>query len=271
MKFLKWLSIVLIVIIALFFIIPLFLPSSFHIERSTIIEKPVNIVFQTAIDMNQRAKWDPWLEVDPEATINITMKQEIIGSGYSWNGEIIGEGKITIQEFVPDKLIKSEIEFIAPQSMKADISWDFENIGKATKSTWSFEGTLSYPFEKWVGIFMDKSMGPQFEKGLSNFKLLVETLPDLAGRTGEINESQFEGLFVITIKEDCPTNKIISKMMEIFPVLMSYLKQNNLEMSGSPFSIYHPSLKEGYVILECGLPVNKKIEGYKNIVFKELP
>ncbi len=271
MKFLKWLGIIILIIIALFLIIPLFLQSNFHVERSTVVEKPVNVVFQTAIDMNQRAKWDPWIEMEPEAKMNVQMTPEVIGSGYSWKGEIIGEGKITINEFVPNELIKSKIEFIAPQSMESDVIWNFMELDEGTKIIWAFEGTLSYPIEKWFGLFMDNTLGSQFEKGLSNFKSLVESLPDLAGRTGEIKETQFEGLLAVTIKEQCAMDKLSSKMFDMYTTLMAYLKNNNIEITGSPFAIYHACIVEGHTMLECGLPISTKIAGKENIKFIELP
>lgn len=271
MKFLKWLGIILFLLLALFLIIPLFLPASFHVERSTIIERPVEMVFQAAIDMNQRDQWDPWIEMEPDVEMDITMKPEIIGSGYSWKGEIIGEGKITIQEFVPNSRIKSEIEFIAPQSMKSDVLWNFEKHEKGTKTTWAFEGKLAYPVQKWFGLFIDKSMGPQFEKGLKNFKNFVESQPVLSGRTGEIKEDTFDGLMVMTMKEECPKNNLNSKMIEMYSSLLRHLKTNNEEIAGFPLAFYHKSETDGNVILECGLPVSRKLDNTENIKYRELP
>lgn len=271
MKFLKWLGIILLSIVALFLIIPLFLPANFHIERSITIDRSVDIVFQTAVDMNQRAKWDPWIEMEPEAKINVQMTPEIIGSGYHWKGEIIGEGQITIKEFEPNKLIKSDIEFVAPQSMKSDVIWNFEETDKGTMITWAFEGSLSYPLEKWSGLFMDKFMGPQFEKGLNNFKKLVEKLPDLKGKTGEISEVQFDGIMAISLKEKCSLEGISSKMFDLFTTLMAHLKNIDKEVAGNPFTIYHTNNDDGYLLMECGLPVSKKVSVKDNIKLIEIP
>jgi len=271
MKFLKWLVSIIILIIVLFLIIPLFLPSNFHIERDIVVDKPVEVVFQTAIDMKQRSKWDPWIEMEPEADVTVNMTPEIIGSGYSWKGEVIGEGNVTIQKFVPNELIKSEITFISPQSMKSDIIWTFEEIDGGTKIIWAFEGSLSYPMERWAGLFLDNSIGPSFEQGLRNFKELVDDLPDYKGRTGEIKESFFEGLNAVTITEKCDVDKLSSKMMEMYSRLMRYIKENNEEIAGSPFAIHHPAEAEGKILLECGLPVNTKLQGEGAISFITLP
>ncbi|PLX10951.1 MAG: hypothetical protein C0597_15900 [Marinilabiliales bacterium] len=271
MKFLKWLGIVFASIIALFLIIPLFLPSTFHVERNIEIERPVDMVFQTAVDMSKRAKWDPWIEMEPDVEMNVTMTPEIIGSGYSWKGEIIGEGIITIKEFIPNEKIKSEIEFIAPRSSKSDVIWTFFETENGTKTTWAFAGSLSYPIEKWMGLFMDKMMAPSFERGLNNFKSLVESMPILNGKTGEISEVQFEGIAGITIKEKCSMDRLSSKMIDMYSSLMIYLKENNEEIAGFPFAVYHPYEEEGYTMLECGLPVSKKLDGNDLIKYVEIP
>ncbi|MFP4023560.1 MAG: SRPBCC family protein [Thiohalospira sp.] len=270
MKILKWLVIVIVCLIALFLIIPLFLPSNYHVKRSIIIDMPVNVVFQTAIDMNLRAKWDPWIEMDPDAVIVTEVTPKGIGSWYTWDGDIIGKGKLTIEEVEINKKINSKIEFIEPQSMTSDIEWTFLETKEGTEITWAFKGKLSYPVEKWFGLFLEKQLGPQFEKGLNNFKNLVESLPPM-GKTGQIKEIEFNGLMAMAIKEECELKRIRSKMIEMYSTILNYLNTNGVEMSGMPIALYHTIDKEGYILLECGLPVNKKIKGNDRIKLIEIP
>lgn len=271
MKFLKWTGIIIIVLVALFLIIPLFLPSTVRVERSVTVEAPLDLVFQTAVDMNMRAKWDPWIEMDPDAEIITEIMPGGVGSWYTWDGEIIGKGKLTIKEIEVNKLIQSKIEFIEPQSMTSDIFWKFTENEEWTDITWGFEATLSYPVERWFGLFIDSQLGTQFEKGLQNFKKLVEDLPSDFGKTGEIMETEFAGLIALTIKEECEMNNLRSKMIEMYSSILRYMNTNQIEMTGTPFAIYHKSEKEGFTILECGLPVSKEIEGNERIKFIELP
>jgi effector-binding domain-containing protein len=271
MKILKWFGIVIFFIIILLLIIPLFLPSDFHIERTTLIEQDVNIVFKTASDMSQRVKWDPWIEMDPNAKIIVTILPDIVGSGYSWKGDVIGEGKVTIEEFISNEYIKSKIEFIAPQCMESDIIWTFKEFDHNTIVTWAFEGTLSYPVEKWVGLFMDKSLGTQFEKGLNNFKRLIEDLPDINGMTSKIEEVNFEGFIAIAIKEECPDKKITIRSIKTFSKLLKYLKANDMELTNPPIVVYHESEKEDHTLIECAIPINEIINVKDNIKIIEQP
>ena len=64
--------------------------------------------------------------------------------------------------------------------------------------------------------------------------------------------------------------RALSKMMEMYSLLMKHLKENNEEINGAPFAIYHPCEVEGHTMLECGLPVSKETLGNDNINFIEI-
>ena len=274
MKFLKWLGFSVLLLVALYLFIPLFLSNTFHVERSVVIEKNIDLVFQTACDMNIRSQWDPWLKMDPDAEIIMNIQPKIIGSGYNWKGNIIGEGKLTILEFEINKKIKSEIEFISPRNLKSDIIWTFkENKAKDKITiTWTFKGNLSYPTERWYGLFMDKSLGEQFENGLNNFKKLVEKLPDLVGRTGEIKEVHFDGLIGLSIKDKSSIDLIVGSMLSNYISLRSYFRRNKIKPNGSPFT-YYQSVNEDYstIIFNLGFPTKQKYPGNEKIEFTEIP
>lgn len=272
MNFLKWLGLTLLSILVLLLVIPLFLPSDFHVERSIIIERHVDVVFTAVTNMKERSEWDPWIEMEPDAKMLINMTPNIIGSGFSWKGEVIGEGKLKITEFLSNRYIKSKIEFISPQKMEADVLWSFDEMNGDTKITWAFEGTLSYPIEKWYGIFLDKSMGPQFEKGLSNLKQFVEKIPDLTGRTGNIKTEIFNGLIALTIKDQCSISGATRSMISNYSSLRKYFKKNKIEMTGYPFTLYH-KIENNYenVIFEFGFQIDMKIPGEGDIRLIEIP
>ncbi|MCG8410797.1 MAG: SRPBCC family protein [Bacteroidales bacterium] len=271
MKILKWLGIAILFLFILFFLIPLFLPSKFHVERSVYIDKPVDIVFQSALNMDLRAKWDPWLEKEPDAEIDVMMKPQIIGSGYMWKGKTIGEGHIEIKKFLANERIESKIYFLKPHAMEANVIWTFfSEQENSTKITWAFEGVLSYPFEKWFGIFMDKSLGSEFEKGLNNFKSLVEKMRYHKGRTGKIRQTTFEGLKALSITGRCPVSKLSITMFDKYSELMSFLKKNNITLSGVPTAIFHER-DETDILIECALPIKDKAKGTKDIKYIEIP
>ena len=154
--------------------------------------------------------------------------------------------------------------------MVSDVFWTFKEKGDSTLITWGFKGELSYPFEKWAGLFMDKQLGASFEEGLSNFKKLVENMPDKKVSTGDIELSTIEEQHAITITKLIETSEIQNTLGEIFKRLMSGLQENNLFMDGMPFAIYHNFGTEGKVQLEAGFPIKKEIDLEGEISYKKI-
>lgn len=178
MKSLKIIFYIILIIVALFLLVGLFLPTSYDVSRTIVIDKQVETVYDYVLDFNKRAMWDPWVRNEPDAKTNISGPEKSIGSRWSWEGEKTGTGSITIIEMKPNKMIKSELKFVSPRPSKSTVHWTFTDKEDSTEVTWSFSGNLSYPIERYVGLRMDALLGPDFKKGLQNLKQTIESLPD---------------------------------------------------------------------------------------------
>ncbi len=174
MKALKVLLWVLGILVLLVLIVPLLFPKTYTVKRSIEINAPVETVYLIAADFDYRPKWDPWLSMDTDAEVSIIGESITVGSGYTWDGELIGSGKLTIKKLEKNKKIVSELIFLNPRPGKADVTWTFLEKNEITLVTWSIEGSLSYPVERLMGLFMDKMLGPDLEKGIESFKVLCE-------------------------------------------------------------------------------------------------
>jgi len=175
MKVLKGILIALLVLVALILLVAVFLPSSFSVTRSIEIQKPVDVIFAETVDLNNRTNWDPWLAEEPSAKTTISGPGNEVGSTWSWEGEVIGSGSMTMEKIVENELIQSSLIFTAPQSSEATVLWKFDAIDTtSTTITWNISGELSYPVERYFGLMMDGMVGSQFEKGLLNLKTYIE-------------------------------------------------------------------------------------------------
>lgn len=178
MKALKIIGIVLLMIVALFLIIPLFMASSYSVERSTVIDRPVGEVFPQVADFNNWIEWNPWSEMEPAARNVIVGAPMTEGSSWRWEGKVIGAGTLTIVKLEPNRLIESDLVFKAPMQSTADDSWQFETTADGgTKVTWKNSGGLDYPVGRWFGSMVEDQLGGQFERGLANLKARCEALP----------------------------------------------------------------------------------------------
>jgi len=174
MKTLKKVLLGLGIIIVLFLLAGLFLPSSYHVERSIVISEPVEKVYPQVANLNNWMRWNPWTAMEPTAKNEVKGSGEDLGSVWAWEGEVIGKGSLTIKELEPNRLVRSQLVFVAPQAMKSEDIWQFTPTADGTEVTWAMEGDLDYPIGRNFGLFMDGMLGGDFEKGLDNLKKVTE-------------------------------------------------------------------------------------------------
>ena len=178
MKALKILLIAIFGLIGLLLIIAAFLPDEYRVERSVVVNAEPGTVFEYVADFGHWSSWSPWQPLDPDAKITITDSGKGAGAVMTWDGEIMGKGNLTFTEVNPPYEVRSTLVFTDPYEMSSTDVWTFEAVGDGTKITWSDEGTLSWPLERWIGLTLDSQLGKDFERGLSNIKKLVENLKD---------------------------------------------------------------------------------------------
>ena len=164
-------------IILFLVLIAFFLPPTYHVERSTEINQPVEIVFDQVVDLNNYMQWNPWTEKDPNVKNKITGEPTVRGMKWSWDGKKTGKGNLTLVEIKRNEFIRNRLVFEYPNQMEADDLWIFEEINGKTIVRWVNSGDLNFPIGRWFGLFMDKMMGKDFEKGLENLKNKCEKTP----------------------------------------------------------------------------------------------
>ena len=92
-----------------------------------------------------------------------------------WSGnKEIGEGRMTIIN--SPLMVRIKLEFMRPFPAINDTSFTFKPDGNQTKVTWTMTGKRPF-MVKMVCMFMnmDKMVGGDFEKGLSQMKAAAES------------------------------------------------------------------------------------------------
>ncbi|HYK77919.1 MAG TPA: SRPBCC family protein [Daejeonella sp.] len=174
MKFLKFLLIIIVVLVAIFFIGGLFLPKSYSVSRSTIIKAPDSVVYKNISDFHQFLKWNPWTQKEPSAKVEISGTVGQPGHLYKWHGKDSGEGFMEIKSAQPFSMIDFQLNFIKPWESQAENSFALEKVDEGTKVTWNMQGEARSTKEKWLFLNTDMMIGKDFEDGLSNLKELSE-------------------------------------------------------------------------------------------------
>ena len=164
---------ILIAIFAILLVLPVMLPSTFSMSRSIEIGSSASQVFSKLTSLNEYVKWNPFPEGDP--TNQTTVNGEGVGSFLVWKGKKTGEGRMTIINIEPVRKIGVKMEFYKPMRGEGMVHWIVsEKAESKSELIWSFEQELPY-FNRYFGLIMESMMGKHFERGLENYKAIVES------------------------------------------------------------------------------------------------
>ncbi len=150
------------------------MPRAYHVEKSTVIARPVHTVMERVGNLNHYAKWNPWQQADPTARQTISGEPNTPGHRYEWQGKKVGMGSLTIRG-VDARHIHFDLEFLKPWKARAKDNWLFEAWGDGgTKVTWQNSGELPWPMARLMGPMINKGLDKQFTTGLANLKTMCE-------------------------------------------------------------------------------------------------
>ena len=96
---------------------------AYHIERSVTIEAPEDKVRSAIEDFAEWPKWSPWLCMEPEAKLEYRGTPGQVGHGYSWQGEITGEGGMEIAASEGSQ-VRMDLNFLKPWKSEAKVMLD---------------------------------------------------------------------------------------------------------------------------------------------------
>jgi uncharacterized protein YndB with AHSA1/START domain len=174
MKWLKRLAILILALAALLVGGGLLLSPRYHLERSVIVQAPADKVYALVADPHHWPQWTVWNQRDPAMTIAYFGAPSGEGSGWSWQSASQGDGKMTLTAVTPDQRVAYDLYFPEMDSTSTG-DLRFELDGRGTRVTWSMDGDMgANPMHRWMGLMMDKLVGPDFEAGLANLKTLAE-------------------------------------------------------------------------------------------------
>lgn len=236
-KALLALTVVVVSLGALFFTIPLFLPTSYTVEVSTAMNAPQKAVYSYMRNLENFDQWSPWAELDPEMTIETSGEAGEIGSSYSWQGnEDVGKGKMTISN-LSDNRIDITLQFIEPWESESKTWYVVEEVGNTSIVNWNMIGEMSYPWNI-MSLFMnmEEMIGKDFYKGLNKLKTIVED-ESFKKQTFAIESIYFEPHTYYGNKQWINFDEMTNYFQNEFNVLYTSLSQYSKDIA-SPSALY---------------------------------
>lgn len=264
-KIFYWLS----GIIALLVIVSFLLPKTYKVERSVVIKSSPDNIFRLTSNFQQWHLWVPWTkEVDSTAVFIMTGEPAQVGTSWKWDGKVLGNGEMIVSELMPGELVAYDLAFNKGQ-YKSKGKIIIENQGDSCKVSWIDDGDLGYnPMSRYMGLFMDRMMGPDFEKGMAKLKIVSEE----RNNWPTIEEVIVPSQTVIMVLDSAGPSAYESVMGKAYTDLYGFLKVNKLVQKGYPFATY---LKWDSVtmfsVMNICIPVEKAEKGKGRVQVMMVP
>jgi uncharacterized protein YndB with AHSA1/START domain len=176
MKILKRILLVVVIIIAIPFIIALFVKREYTVEREITINKPKGEVFDYVKYLKNQEQYSKWVMQDPN------MKKELRGTDgtpgfvYAWDSEMqsAGKGEQEIKNITEGERVDIEVRFEKPFEGIATTPIVTEAVSEnQTKVKWGMNGKNKYPMN-FMNLFIDNMLGKDLESSLATLKNNLE-------------------------------------------------------------------------------------------------
>ncbi|MEY4876043.1 MAG: hypothetical protein RL708_1192 [Bacteroidota bacterium] len=265
LKVLKWIGIVIVGLIAISFL----LPSKSHIERSLTMKADAATVYDLVNNLHKWEMWSPWHDMDPNMKIKYNEIESGKGAKYEWTSENrnVGNGSLEILDAKTNEEISTQMHFGEMGNPTAKFIFKTEKEG--TKVTWAFDGDCEkmpfymIPMCRYFNLFMDKMLGPDFEKGLKRLDSVSTSTPKIVeGKVETISEVEVPNQNCITLKGEAKMQDIGKTLGELYGKIQAKIAENKLTMAGPPCAMY-PDYKPGDAqtkIVAC-IPTDKLCKG----------
>ncbi len=150
------------------------LPNEVNVQRQATISAPPDKVYALVANYRRFQEWSPWAELDPATTYRFEGPEAGVGQKMSWasNNPNVGTGSQTITEATENSHLGVDLDL--GQMGKATSYWDLKPGTGGTVATWGFKMKLDGVLDRWMGLLMDRFVGPDYEKGLLRVKAVAE-------------------------------------------------------------------------------------------------
>jgi len=269
MRFLKNLLLFVVIVAALAVGVAFVLPDSAHVERSITINRPASEVFAVLNGYRRFNDWSPWAAKDPNATYTIGGPASGVGAKFSWQGDprTVGSGNWEITESTPDKSVTSALDFGNRGKARAHFALVPGTSPGSTRVVWSLDtqaplaldGHLAWnTVGRYIGLFMDKMVGPDYEQGLQRLKTLIEGFPaaDIAGVQGEEVQRTAQKIYFVSGSSGTDAESAKAVLAEAYGKLDEFIKANGIAMQGAPMTITTSHDANGWKF-DAAIPVDR--------------
>src|SRR4051812_13601750 len=130
-------------------------PATYRVTRSAQVAAPAPIAYAQVVDFHRWEAWSPWAKLDPDMLSSYAGTEGAAGASYEWKGnDKVGEGRMTLVEARPARLVAIRLEFLKPWTSTSATRFEFTPLEAGTRVTWTMDGESDF-MGKAFSLFTD--------------------------------------------------------------------------------------------------------------------
>jgi effector-binding domain-containing protein len=258
MIWLKRLLFIIIGLAALLVCVGLVLPDQARVERSIVIQRPATHVFAVLNGFSRFNAWSPWAMLDPKTRYRFEGAAEGVGAKMSWVSDdpTVGQGSQEILAAVPNSNIKLRLQF-GPN--KAEANYDIQDTPGGVQLTWTLVSDFGWDIAgRYFGLFFDRTVGADFDRGLARLKALVEQLPAENYADLKIERTMLEPMKIAYVSGSTANDPKAIEAAFALAVgeLNSFIQLSGIQQAGQPLAISRAINADKYEF-DVAIPVDR--------------
>lgn len=267
-RFIEWL-ISLLIVLALFVVIGLFLPAERTVSHSVETNRPMATVFDTLNGFVRFADWNALVNHDPRVRLDIAGPEAGVGArlDYSSNERDVGQGSWELVESVPEKRIVYAL--VTPnRGHDKRMTFEFERTGQK-KQNIKITQTYSVDYGwnligRYAGLYATRDVGDDIKRGLAKFANLMASVPryDYSLHPGEfaVVDVPATNALLATANAKRSNDEIALAMTNQMKWIEQVMEKSDLEPAG-PMRIVTTTFASENYAFDVVQPVRRKGTG----------
>ncbi len=257
--------IAIVLVVVIFVVVGLALPSHRHLYFTTETNRPLPVVFDMLSGFKRFKDWTPLTKQDPNIQFNLTGPDSGTGAHVDYNSQsaAIGSGSWQVAEVVPNEKIVYDVVNNDYGSNKT-MTFRFKKVGNQKLS---IEITQDYDvdygwnlFGRYAGLYVTRSVGDPIKAGLNSLNNLFATIPKFDYTqlkiAPKIVKLPAENLLVAPTKAKRANDEVESAMQTQEKWLRQVIEKNGLEATG-PLRVVTTDYGADTYSFDLAVPVRK--------------
>jgi effector-binding domain-containing protein len=189
-------------------------------------------VWERIIDFQHWTLWSPWTILEPDAKVVISED----GKYYHWIGKLLGEGNMKIVDYIENKRVDIDLNFVKPWKSYARVILHLRPKNGGCEVEWEMQSSLPF-FLFFMKKMMIAYLGLDFDRGLRMLKELVEI-----GKVNSVLEDQgvhsLSPIKYIGVDSVCKLSEIGSDTASKFEIIKKFIREHSIEVGSEALNIY---------------------------------